>query len=42
MNIIKQPVDEEKHEALSQREIEVLICIIKGMTIKEVADKLCL
>jgi len=42
MNIIKQPADEEKHEALSLREIEVLTCIIKGMSIKEVADKLCL
>jgi len=42
MNTIKQPLDEEKHETLSPREIEVLICIIKGMATKEVADKLCL
>ena len=41
-NIVKHPENEKKHEALSQREIEVLVCIIKGMTVKEVADKLCL
>ena len=41
-NILKRPEDEEKHESLSKREVEVLICIIKGMSNKEVADELCL
>ena len=40
--ILKSPEDEKKHESLSKREVEVLICIIKGMSNKEVADKLCL
>jgi len=41
-NILKHPRNEKKHDSLSQREVEVLICLIKGMTNKEVADKLCL
>ena len=41
-NSINQPVNDKKHESLSPREIEVLIGIIKGMSNKEIADKLCL
>ncbi len=32
----------KRHEALSAREKEVVVCVIKGMTNKQIADKLCL
>ncbi len=34
--------DEQKREALSAREKEVVVCVIQGMTNKQIADKLCL
>ncbi len=37
----KTDVD-KRHESLSQREKEVIVCVVKGMTNKQIADKLCL
>ena len=42
INSINHPINDKKHKSLSQREIEILTCIIKGMTNKEIADNLCL
>jgi DNA-binding NarL/FixJ family response regulator len=39
---IRPPEEADSTETLSQREKEVLICIVKGMTNKEAADKLFL
>lgn len=33
---------DKRHESLSQREKEVIACVVKGMTNKQIADKLCL
>ena len=33
---------DKRHESLSQREKEVIVCVVKGMTNKQIADKLCL
>ena len=33
---------DKRSEALSQREKEVVVCVVKGMTNKQIADKLCL
>lgn len=30
------------HETLSDREREIVVCVVKGMTNKEIADRLCL
>jgi len=40
--LIQQPEEEKHHETLSAREKEVVVCAIKGMTNKQIADKLCL
>ena len=32
----------EGHDSLSDREKEIVVCVVKGMTNKEIADKLCL
>ena len=34
--------DDKRHESLSQREKQVIACVIKGMTNKQIAEKLCL
>lgn len=34
--------DEEPTERLSTREKEIIVCVVKGMTNKQVADQLCL
>lgn len=34
--------DEEPTEQLSTREKEIIVCVVKGMTNKQVADQLCL
>ena len=39
-NIVEE--EEEGHESLSQREKEIVICVVKGMTNKEIAEKLYL
>ena len=36
------PTNNQPAEQLSQREIEIIGCVAKGMTSKEIADKLCL
>lgn len=36
------PEEEDGQEALSQREKEIVICVVKGMTNKEIAEKLFL
>ena len=33
---------EEESESLSYREKEIVVCVVKGMTNKEIASKLCL
>ena len=40
--LLQEPEGEKRHEALSQREKEVIVCVIRGMTNKQIADKLCL
>lgn len=40
MNIVEEEVDNQ--EALSQREKEIVICVVKGMTNKEIAENLYL
>lgn len=37
-----EPQEEDHSEALSQREKEIVICVVKGMTNKEIAEKLFL
>ena len=37
-----QSEEEEEQETLSQREREIVICVVKGMTNKEIAEKLFL
>lgn len=39
---IEPEVEEENSESLSQREKEIVICVVKGMTNKEIAEKLYL
>ena len=34
--------DEENPDSLSQREKEIVVCVVKGMTNKEIAETLCL
>lgn len=38
----KSSEQSDGHEALSDREKEIVVCVVKGMTNKEIADKLCL
>ncbi len=40
--LVSEPEHDKRSEALSQREKEVVICVVKGMTNKQIADKLCL
>lgn len=35
-------VREEKPEPLSAREREIIVCVVKGMTNKQIADTLCI
>lgn len=41
-NVVDIDSSEEPSEQLSQREKEIIACVAKGMTSKEIADKLCL
>ncbi|MDR3134108.1 MAG: response regulator transcription factor [Prevotellaceae bacterium] len=41
-NLVHAPEVEKRHESLSAREKEVIVCVIKGMTNKQIADSLCL
>ncbi|MCC8088890.1 MAG: response regulator transcription factor [Rikenellaceae bacterium] len=38
----KTEPDNVKHDTLSTREKEIIICVVKGMTNKQIADYLCL
>jgi DNA-binding NarL/FixJ family response regulator len=38
--IIREPEEDRRHESLSNREKEVIVCVIKGMTNKQIADVL--
>ena len=40
--LLKEPERDKRHESLSTREKEVIVCVIKGMTNKQIADKLFL
>lgn len=42
LNVPSEEEDLENQDALSQREKEVVICVVKGMTNKEIAEKLFL
>lgn len=42
LNVPSEEEDLEKQDALSQREKEIVICVVKGMTNKEIAEKLFL
>jgi DNA-binding NarL/FixJ family response regulator len=43
MNVLhRQPEENSQHQPLSQREQEIIICVVKGMTNKEIADQLFL
>ena len=38
----KEDTEEEEQDVLSQREKEIVVCVVKGMTNKEIAEKLFL
>ena len=38
----KEGARDERHESLSTREKEIIVCVVKGMTNKQIADQLCL
>ena len=40
--LVNAPREDMRHEALSGREKEVVVCVVKGMTNKQIADHLCL
>ena len=40
--IVHEPTEEKRTESLSQREKEVVVEVIRGLTNKQIADKLCL
>lgn len=40
--LISEPETDKRHETLSAREKEVVVCVIQGMTNKQIADKLYL
>ncbi len=42
LNVPSEEEDLENQDALSQRETEIVICVVKGMTNKEIAEKLFL
>ncbi|MDR2359146.1 MAG: response regulator transcription factor [Prevotellaceae bacterium] len=42
IKLVHAPEEEKRRESLSAREKEVVVCVIKGMTNKQIADNLCL
>ena len=42
LNVPSEEEELESQDALSQREKEIVICVVKGMTNKEIAEKLFL
>ncbi|MFI3281713.1 MAG: LuxR C-terminal-related transcriptional regulator [Rikenellaceae bacterium] len=41
-NLAKDNQEREERKELSQREKEIIVCVVKGMTNKQMADSLCL
>ena len=42
LNMVSEEEETDSQDALSQREREIVICVVKGMTNKEIAEKLFL
>lgn len=42
LSIDQQPNQEERTDTLSAREREIIVCVVKGLTNKEIADELCI
>jgi DNA-binding NarL/FixJ family response regulator len=42
IRLIKDPKTDKHRESLSTREKEIIVCVIQGLTNKQIADKLCL
>ena len=42
LNLVSEEEEVDSQEALSQREKEIVICVVKGMTNKEIAENLFL
>ena len=42
VRLIHEPESDRRHESLSQREKDVIVLVIRGMTNKQIADELCL
>ncbi len=40
--LVSGPKEEPQREALSAREKEIVVCVVQGLTNKQIADKLCL
>lgn len=40
--LVSEPEKDRRHESLSNREKEVIVCVIQGMTNKQIADRLCI
>lgn len=42
VRLVEPPEASVHRESLSQREKDIVVCVVKGMTNKQIADKLCL
>ncbi len=42
LKVTQRDVEQEERRDLSQREKEIIICVVRGMTNKQIADSLCL
>ncbi len=40
LNVVSEEEEMDNQDTLSQREKEIVICVVKGMTNKEIAEKL--
>ena len=40
LNVVSEEEEMDNRDTLSQREKEIVICVVKGMTNKEIAEKL--
>ena len=41
-NLVSEPEQDKNNESLTSREKEIVVCVIKGMTNKQIAEELCL